>query len=428
MDMRQMRWRIGGGLLVLLTLFICGGWFFFPGGPTPESIAEGRSLFEHTWVSNDPRAGGDGLGPVYNAQSCVACHFQGGVGGGGSNQHNVTAFEVLPRPDDPQMHGGVVHAFATRTELLETQKTVGKLFPLVHFDSVVIEGCRRGPRDFDPVQFATINTPPLFGLGLIDGMTGYSIHMDGVRRGWTQTVRALKNKFDEIPVGRIRRLPNNRIGRFGWKGQFATLKDFVAAACAVELGLSNPLRSQDQPQHHVPDADAKWDLDHAQLQALVDFVRSLPRPQQVLPDDARARQEAIQGEALFAEIGCASCHTPDMGGVQGVYSDFRLYALSRATYDDTPLDDNLPLDVPKQEEWKTPPLWGVADSAPYFHDGVCRTLRDAILRHDGQARRVKAAFQSLALARQQQVIAFLKTLRAPSAETLAAVGATASKR
>ena len=46
-----------------------------------------------------------------------------------------------------------------------------------------------------------------------------------------------------------------------------------------------------------------------------------------------------------------------------------------------PLPDGHPL----PEEWKTPPLWGVADSAPYFHDGGSPTLDAAIRRHEGDA-------------------------------------------
>ena len=66
----------------------------------------------HQWVANDPRAHGDGLGPVFNANSCVACHFQGGVGGGGDSAHNVIAYEVHPNIRDRNLQKGLVHAFA----------------------------------------------------------------------------------------------------------------------------------------------------------------------------------------------------------------------------------------------------------------------------------------------------------------------------
>ena len=77
------------------------------GEPTPQDQAKvGEDLFVREWVPNDPRArGGDGLGPVFNANSCVACHFVGGVGGSGPKEKNaeiVTASMTLKPDEDPE--------------------------------------------------------------------------------------------------------------------------------------------------------------------------------------------------------------------------------------------------------------------------------------------------------------------------------------
>ena len=113
----QTRRRVGWGLMVA----VVGGfvWAATPGLPilwgpraSAESKAAGLTLFEHEWTAHDPIAKGDGLGPVFNGRSCVACHFQGGVGGGGANQHNVVSFELLPTRDRPTLKGGLIHAFA----------------------------------------------------------------------------------------------------------------------------------------------------------------------------------------------------------------------------------------------------------------------------------------------------------------------------
>ena len=72
-----------------------------------------------------------------------------------------------------------------------------------------------------------------------------------------------------------------------------------------------------------------------------------------------------------------------------------------------------PDDLPKPEEWKTPPLWGVADSAPYFHDGHSPTLQAAILRHRGDAKAVTERFKGLPADDQASLVAFLRTLKAP---------------
>jgi hypothetical protein len=117
---------------------------------------------------------------------------------------------------------------------------------------------------------------------------------------------------------------------------------------------------------------------------------------------------------------------PDIGGVKGVYSDFLLYSLDDPTppggsggggpYHEPPPELQLaprPRSEPRPDEWKTHPLWGVADSAPYLHDGSAPTLRDAILRHRGDARLVSDAYQKLDASDQAAVISFLKTLKAP---------------
>ena len=66
-----------------------------------------------------------------------------------------------------------------------------------------------------------------------------------------------------------------------------------------------------------------------------------------------------------------------------------------------------------QREWRTPPLWGVADTAPYMHDGRAKTLEEAILWHSGEAHASKDLFVALNSKDKGNLIAFLMTLRAP---------------
>jgi CxxC motif-containing protein (DUF1111 family) len=66
-----------------------------------------------------------------------------------------------------------------------------------------------------------------------------------------------------------------------------------------------------------------------------------------------------------------------------------------------------------QREWRTPPLWGVADTAPYLHDGRAETLKDAILWHGGEAESSRNAYAKLSRTDKDLVLAFLSSLRAP---------------
>lgn len=383
-----------------------------------ETITAGRTLFEHKWEPNDPLAGGgDGLGPVFNATSCVACHFQGGIGGAGPNRNNVLAFNVVPNIRDRVFQFGVVHLSAVSPIDQETQEGVSQLFPIVPGGSRIVQGCQTIISDFNPVSFTQINTPALFGAGSLDRVSDGAIRAHRRVRQVDLLTREFELDFNGTPAGRPRILPGGRIGKFGWKAQFATLEEFVATACAVEIGLSNAKRAQDTPRRHTPDSKAQFDISKRQLFELAAFCDALPQPKRLLPNDSADLAQVERGERLFTTVGCADCHTANLGTVEGIYSDLLLHRMEDSTrgpgYGNPDPEVPFPDDLPLPTEWKTPPLWGVADTAPYFHDGGSATLEDAIVRHKGQAKHVTSKFKGLEPADQQAIIAFLKTLRAP---------------
>jgi CxxC motif-containing protein (DUF1111 family) len=423
-SLSRARRRIGIGLTTLVATGMA--WAATPGLPVlwaPRASAEakvkGLELFEHEWRPHDPMAGGDGLGPVFNGKSCVACHFQGGVGGGGNSQHNVVSFELLPTKARPELKGGLVHAFAVENRFTEKLGTLRSMFPVIP-GSVRVEGnCQVLTHDFDPLRTESVNSTALFGAGWVDRISGKTIHQLGLRKAVASITDELTGEFDGILPGRPRVLPDGRIGKFGWKAQFASLEEFVAAACANEIGLGNPKMEQARPiGHDYPSVPA--DLDRRQFAHLVAFVDTLPRPALVEPSEPAAAEVVARGRAAFARVGCASCHTPDIGGVEAVYSDFLLHRLddrSRGGSGYTTISSPevpLPHAFPLPEEWKTPPLWGVADSAPYFHDGSSKTLDAAIHRHHGDAQSVLENFQRLPGGDREAIHAFLKALKAPA--------------
>jgi CxxC motif-containing protein (DUF1111 family) len=418
------------GLSVLAVAAVGIYWHFFSDGmpiiwgPSARAaeIAEGRELFEREWAPNDPHAGGDGLGPVFNAKSCASCHFQGGLGGGGGLEHNAVNFEVFPRPNDPTFITGSLHNFSTNPTLKESERALRKMYPIVKGRTIppTPGSCSSAMviPDYDPVHTQSVQTTALFGAGWIDLISDRAILRNERNRGVRSVAREMSFEFDNVPVGRARRV-NGGIGKFGWKGQFATLEEFVAAACANELGLGTPTSEQSKPLGD-PTHSAEPDLTKKQFRSLVAFVKTLPRPVEATGDSG-----AAHGKELFRTVGCAVCHVPDVGGVKGVYTDFLLYTLedppppgsSGSEYGVGPSPllglPKRPDSEPKPDEWKTPALWGVADSAPYMHDGSAPTLRDAILRHGGDAKIVREKFKALAPNDQSALLAFLGTLKAP---------------
>ena len=144
-------------------------------------------------------------------------------------------------------------------------------------------------------------------------------------------------------------------------------------------------------------------------------------------------------------MGCADCHREKLGDVDGIYSDLLLHDMgqslsgsgfygtnisnvefvkAKGATEPIPVNRDEP-DKPTREkppafgagarEWRTPPLWGLRDSAPYLHDGRAETIADAIVLHDGEGAAAALAFEKLAPQERRQLDMFLQTLVAPAA-------------
>jgi CxxC motif-containing protein (DUF1111 family) len=387
----------------------------------------GAELFEHEWIANDPlAAGGDGLGPVSNANSCVFCHSLGGTGGGGGLMANVTTYGVRT-PGAEGVREGVLHNNGG-----DDLAFVAPGLPSITVDTVRNRELPRAGVPFKPgttlalprgVRISQLNTPALFGAKLIDDLPESAI----IANEKAQRLRfgMAPSGGTDYPVGRATRTASGKIGRFGWKAQTATLGAFVRAACANELGLSNPSQAQPVVMTNPSYSPAGLDLSDAQCDQLTAFVGSLSRPTERAENPAQA-ESAEKGKKLFASVGCADCHVPDVGNVKGLYSDLLLHHMGAdleggGSYYDTPLPPPVPISPTDPDptgpatpaEWRTPPLWGVKDSAPYMHDGRANTLEEAIRLHTGQGAASAARFNKLNVIEQGQLIAFLNTLRAP---------------
>ena len=390
----------------------------------PEMARAGEELFLHEWTPDDPLAAqGDGLGPVFNARSCVACHKQGGPGGGGPLANNVTTFTVRPNKPGEKPKQGVVHAMADSREFQETLAMVGIGLP--HISQPTLSellpqpGCDARSIHFPPgIHFSQRNTPALFGVKLIDEIPDRAIIANERRQRLKWGLAG--SDTEDLPVGRALRLSDGRVGKFGWKAQTATLGEFVRAACANELGLGNPGQSQPAPLGRPDYRPAGLDLTDGQCRQLTDFVASLSQPIEQVPENPKQREAVQQGRQLFESIGCSDCHTPNLGNVQGLYSDLLLHRMGRdleggGSYNDPPLEapEFVSGEGPQPGEWRTPPLWGLASSAPYMHDGRAATLQEAIELHAAQGARSAQRFGKLNSPQRTQLLEFLNTLQAP---------------
>jgi CxxC motif-containing protein (DUF1111 family) len=240
------------------------------------------------------------------------------------------------------------------------------------------------------------NSPPLFGLGLIDTIPDDAIlagaidHDDGVH-GRPNIVRDPD--------------ANERVGRFGWKAATASLERFVAEAFRNELGITSRLAAIDSPAPASDPADrcaGESDTpedDGVLVEAVSAYVASLPAPRPVASGST--------GESVFQRTGCASCHTPSLpaaGGDIRLYTDLLLHDMGPA------LDDAVVQESAAGRDWRTTPLWGLSSRARFLHDGRARTLRAAILAHDGEAAHAVARFRELAGDELDELMTFLASL------------------
>jgi CxxC motif-containing protein (DUF1111 family) len=207
----------------------------------------------------------------------------------------------------------------------------------------------------------------------------------------------------------------------------------------------SPVADETRPARGRQRQKEVLDLNEAQVVALTSFVSELPRPTRRIASFEADTVHA--GERQFSNIGCADCHVRDLGSIKGMYSDQLLHDMGEATADvqattpfvktqdvsmnvriggggggygasmglSTMVTRTVTNVIPTRRtmEWKTPPLWGVRDSDPYFHDGRAPTLRDAIQMHDGEGRRSADEFRALPRKQQDEVVSFLESLTAP---------------
>ena len=249
-------------------------------------------------------------------------------------------------------------------------------------------------------------TPPLFGLGLIEALP--------------DQVLLATAALEPAPVrGRANTMKSGRIGRFGWKAQTTSLREFVLGACASELGLEVPGHRQ-AISPLAPDVKATaLDLTQEECDALVAYVRSLPAPVRL----DSPHPEAIEaGRASFLSIGCADCHRPSLGNIEGIYSDLLMHDMGPDLVSvtmDIYYQGTHVVDFPTAagladgSEWRTPPLWGYRDSGPYLHDGRAQNLSEAVIFHKGQARDAAARFARLSSRQRAEIEEFLNSLAAP---------------
>jgi CxxC motif-containing protein (DUF1111 family) len=377
----------------------------------------------------------DGLGPLFNAQSCRECH-QSPVTGGVSQ---VTELRVGHKSPDGKFQNAEI-SINHGSEIIKGRSLVNQraICPNAAFPSVEIQ--ERVP-DSETIR-ALRTSLGILGDGFVEAVDD-------------STLIALSNrqcKQDGKICGLIVRVPilespgETRVGRFGWKSQHASLLSFSGDAYLNEIGITNRLFPDEvtdlcntvtEPNDRAG-ADGLTDIDR-----FARFIRATKAPARDAQQAGAATAKA--GETQFAKIGCDICHVstlttaasgtvinggkytiPDALGSKTFhpYSDFLLHDIGTGDGIVVAMQEHYGKRM-YQTQWKdlsleayqatanrirTAPLWGVREQPMLMHDGASLTFRDAILRHRGEASNVTKHFENLSEADQSAIIEFLKSL------------------
>ncbi|HVU52683.1 MAG TPA: di-heme oxidoredictase family protein [Polyangia bacterium] len=198
--------------------------------------------------------------------------------------------------------------------------------------------------------------------------------------------------------GKVNVLGDGRLGRFGWKAQFATLVEFMGDAFTHEMGVTNPLVPRDEVRA-CGAALVDPEIDAVPVQAVTAFMNTLDP---AVPDATTCLASA--GATTFTTLGCAGCHTPSFPGpgrTINLYSDLLVHDMGAA------FDDHFVAGSAGGSEWRTAPLWRASDRVHFLHDGRAATLSDAIAAHGGQAAPAAAGFAALDATTRQALLDFL---------------------
>lgn len=397
----------------------------------------GNAFFNSPWVVAPASASArDGLGPLFNARSCDACHNNDGRGR--PPEHGEIPISLViqfatPTPGannepgadpvygvnlNPQAIGGVPAEGSIRIHDREVHGTFadGERYTLLAPEYEFVD-LAYGPLA-EGTGFSPRVAPAVFGAGLLEAIPEEQI-----------LERSDPDDRDGDGIsGRPNRVWDHRaqrvvLGRFGWKANQPDIAHQTAAAFSSEIGMSTSLRPgqictaaqaacMNAPTGGEPEIGDEM-FDH-----IVRYQRNLGVPARRNLDSPQVKA----GAKLFEQAGCAACHrstfvTGDIPGEPALsrqtihpFTDMLLHDMGPALADNRVDFDAAP------NEWRTPPLWGLGLQAAVnghtrlLHDGRARDINEAILWHGGEGERAREIYRSMTKEQRAALLAFLNSL------------------
>jgi CxxC motif-containing protein (DUF1111 family) len=392
-----------------------------------------------------------GLGPIFNANSCNACH--GGVGegnppAGGGSQLTSMLFRIssgnsnTSGPIDVVGFGGQLQNNAV--EGIMPEGTVNITYSIIN--GTFADGSAYSLQvpaysvtsTYIPFPSGSMISPRvaprLIGLGFLEVLSEEQILANAgpvanPSIGDTNQINGQPNYVYDFTTS------STQLGRFGWKAEQPSVKQQLCGAYNQDMGVTNSVFPQEssfgQSQYTTYTGNPTPELPDSELYANVEYIQTLAVPAERNGTDA----QVIRGSQIFnsSAAQCASCHIPTFttpayttyidpqpnndnasslltNVVIHPYTDMLLHNMGKA------LADNRPAYLANGYQFRTPPLWGIGlvpivdPSGQYLHDGRARSILEAILWHGGEAYNAKKYVLTLSATDRAALVSFVQSL------------------
>lgn len=435
------------------TVFATGAnAFSFPLANLPDAertrFAIGNSFFRRNWVeAPSSTQARDGLGPHFIARSCGGCHVQDGRGAppefrNGSSEQPVGLLmrlsvtgvgehgDVVPEPTyGGQFNNSAIQGVKPEGRVAIRYKTIKGRFAdgtpyTLQQPSYRLEALAYGPMASN-VMIGPRIAPQLAGVGLLEAIAEADI-LGNARDQAAQPgpVKGQPNRVWDAFAGEM------RVGRYGWKANVASLAHQTAGAFVGDIGITSTKSPDEACTATQNDCLAaprggkasSPEIDDATFANVV-FYQATLAPAARRQSGAR---QVLQGQRLFAEAECASCHRPSYITAEGPfpamtsrslvgqriwpYTDLLLHDMGAE------LADHRPDFQANGQQWKTPPLWGIGlirdvnGHQRLLHDGRARGTLEAILWHGGEAEPSRQKVLRMNRAERDALVKFVDSL------------------
>lgn len=378
----------------------------------------------------------DGLGPLYNAQSCRECH-QDPTSGGASQ---ITELRVGHFGPDGRFRNPEI-PIARGAEIITGRTLVNDraICPSGDFPDTEIH--ERVP-DTEKIRTTRVSLN-LLGDGFVEAVADETL-IELSREQCRSSRGKICGQVIRVPI--VEAPGETGVGRFGWKDQHASLVSFSGDAYLNEMGITSRLFPEEVTKlcntvsepNDTPGPDGLDDVDR-----FARFIRATKAParDRVLAETPKAKR----GSELFDKVGCATCHVRTLttapagtkinGGTYSIpealgrksffpFADFLMHDVGTGDGIVVPMPEHYGRSM-HRVAWKgfspegfhsarnkvrTAPLWGVRLRTRLMHDGASVTLSDAIDRHRGEAKSARRRFRCLSAADRDALLEFLKSL------------------